>query len=171
MSDFKKSQEAAYRRLVRGAVRKGPFTKSERDVILAIVNHWFHHKAKGKMHPSRGRIAQKAEVSERTVQRMFSFLRDAGVLVPQSNLIQGRGKSTEYRLDDLSLMQLCGVDMEKIITAMTPKKGDSLSSFIGEKKETPCPPVYKNVAIPIHDPDFVNSNVVTLPKVVGGGDV
>lgn len=171
MSDFKDSQEAAYRRLVRGAVRKGGFSKSERDVVLAIVNHWFHHKAKGKMHPSRERIAKKADVSVRTVATVLALLRDTGVLVPQSKARRGKGRPAEYSVDDLSLMQLCGVDMAKIVAAMSGGKSAKLHTKDGNLSVQKLHTDKYSVATPIQEGRFENSNVVPLPKVVGGGNV
>ncbi len=57
---FRDSNEAAFRRAVRDAIRKSALTKSEQAVTLALANLWFHHKApKGVMHP--GRAAARAQ--------------------------------------------------------------------------------------------------------------
>lgn len=145
MTSFKDSQEAAYRRLMRAAVRKGGFSKSERDTVLAVLNHWFHYKAKGKMHPGQGRIAKKADVSLRTVATVFSLLRDTGVLVPVSKLNRGRGKATEYQLDDLSLLHLCGQDVSYIVDALAPKKRAKLHDNGGAESVQKLHCVYKGV--------------------------
>ena len=57
MTSFIDSNEAAFRRAVRDAIRKSALTKSEQAVTLALANLWFHHKAKGEMHPGREKIA------------------------------------------------------------------------------------------------------------------
>lgn len=108
MTTFKDSQEQAFRRLVRAAIRKGDFTKGERDVTLALVNHWFHHKAKGKMHPGLAKIARQAKVTEKTVSRTFGKLRDAGIMIALTPLKGNRYKATEYVLDLVALMVFCG---------------------------------------------------------------
>lgn len=61
MFSFKDSQEYTLRRLVRGAVRKSPLTRDERDVTLALVNVWFHHRhgPKGYIHPGCQALAKK----------------------------------------------------------------------------------------------------------------
>ena len=110
MASFKDSQEHAFRRLVRAAIRKGDFTKGERDVILALVDHWMHHKAKGPIHPGRNKLAKRAGVSVRTVSSTLASLRAAGVLNPVSNLHGGFGTATRYRVNIHALMTLCGCD-------------------------------------------------------------
>lgn len=110
MTSFKDSQEQAFRRLVRQSIRKGDFTKGERDVIIALVNHWFHHRAKGPIHPGREKIAKKAGVSVRTVASAMSMLRAAGVLNPVSNLKGGHGAATRYSVNTYALFVLCGCD-------------------------------------------------------------
>ena len=96
--------------MVRDAVRKGPFTRAERDVTLAIINHWFHHKggAKPFIHPSREAVAKKAKVSVRTVASTMAMLRDCDVLRPVSGLGGGRNKATQYKVDLWTLMVFCG---------------------------------------------------------------
>lgn len=99
------------RRLVRDAIRKGPFTKSQRDVTLAVLNHWFHHKAKSQpIHPGREKLAAKAKVSIRTVATTLAMLRAAGVLTAVSNLKGGHDTATKYRVNMPALLTLCGCD-------------------------------------------------------------
>jgi hypothetical protein len=116
---FKASQEAAFRRLIRDSIKRGSFTKSERDVTLTVINHWLHHKggAKPFIHPSREAIAKKAGVSIRTVASCFGMLRAAGILVPVSGIRGGKGKATQYKVDARALMVLCGCDwLDEFIT-------------------------------------------------------
>lgn len=112
MSGFKDSQEANFRRMVRQAVRKGDFTKGERDVTLAVINMWFHHKGGPKpyIHPGREKIAKKAGVTVKTVSRCLSMLRSAGVLVAVNGLSGGGKIATKYTVNVWSLMTLCGCD-------------------------------------------------------------
>lgn len=113
--DFKDSQENAFRRLTRQAIRSGIKNKHHRDVVLAIINHWFHHKSgpKDYIHPSRSRIAKIADVSVRTVATVLSKMREAGVLIPVSTLNGGRSFSTRYKVDHVALFVMCGKDWTK----------------------------------------------------------
>lgn len=99
------------RRLVRGAIRKGPFTKGQRDVTLAVVNHWFHHKGKNQpIHPGREKLAAKAKVSVRTVATTLAILRASGVLHAVSHLRGGHDTATKYKVNIPALLTLCGCD-------------------------------------------------------------
>jgi len=111
-TDFKDSQEAAFRRIVRQAIRKGPFTKGERDVTLALVNLWFHHRngPKGYIHPSRKMLAERAGVSVRTVASTLAMLRAGDMIVPVSGLRGGKAKATRYKVNARQVMVFCGVD-------------------------------------------------------------
>jgi len=106
---FTDSNEARFRRDVRADVRKGPFTKSERDVVLAFVNHWFQHRKspKGFVHPGRTKLAKRAGVSIATVKRTLAMLRDNGAIVPVGYLEGLHGKATEYTIDTIALTELC----------------------------------------------------------------
>lgn len=167
MTAFKDSQEAAYRRLMRNAVRRGGFSKSERDVCLAIVNLWLHHKngPKAYIHPSRKSIARKAEVSVRTVATVFALLRETGVLVPISRIKGGRGFATRYKLDELALFQLCGLDMDQIIAAMTPVKRAKLHGNERPESVQKLHTVYKDVSTSL--PSQERENIVFL-RVANG---
>lgn len=112
MSSFKDSQEAAFRRLVRQAIRKGDLTKGERDVTLAIVNLWFHHRngPKGYIHPGREKLAKSAGVTVKTVSRTLASLRAAGVLTPLNGVSGGGKTPTHYTVNTHALLVLCGCD-------------------------------------------------------------
>jgi len=114
---FKDSQEAGFRRMVRDAIRRGPFTKSERDVTLAVVNHWFHHKGgpQSSIRPGRDALAKKAGVSVRTVASVLSMLRTIEAIEPVTGLNGGylhggRGMTTHYTVNPWPLMVFCGCD-------------------------------------------------------------
>lgn len=163
-NSFKDSQEAAYRRLMRGWVRRAPFTKAERDVTLAILNVWFHHRngAKKYIHPSRYALANKAGVSVKTVSRALETLRSGGALVVMSDTKGGRSTATRYRVDDLCLLAMCGVDIAEMNAAMSGVKRDICPGKNGKKSGTKCPTVKINVA-PVFEPqNFENHNVVPL---------
>jgi hypothetical protein len=107
--DFKSSLEAAYRRRLRGAVRNSALTRAERDVLLAFLNHWLHHrhKAGGVVHPGRARLAKAARVSERSVIRALAYFRDQKIITAVAHL-KGTGRqATEYALNVPVLEQVC----------------------------------------------------------------
>lgn len=110
MTAFKDSQEASFRRVVRDRIRKGPFTKAQRDVTLAFFNHWFQHRnsTKGVVHPGRKKLAKRTDVSIRTVASTFEFLRSHGVLIAVDHLNGLYGNATEYQVSMPHLYDLCG---------------------------------------------------------------
>lgn len=132
---FEKSQEAAFRRLVRQAIRKGPFTKSERDITLALFNHWFHHKngPKSYIHPGRKKLAKKAGVTEKTVSRCLSMLRVSGVIRPLGPLKGNRYKATEYAVDPYALFVLCGCDWVDHFVRNVPSRMPGMSHLQRDK--------------------------------------
>ena len=108
---FSNSHEAAFRRVVRDAIRKCPdFTKSERDVTLAIVNLWFHHKdgPKGYIHPGREALAKRTGITVKTVSRTLGKLRAIEAIVPLTALKGNRHEATRYVVDIIRLMTFCG---------------------------------------------------------------
>lgn len=134
MTAFKDSHEAAFRRVIREAVRKSSdFTKSERDVTLAIVNQWFHHKAKGKIFPGRAKLAKRAKVTEKTVSRTLAKLRSAGVLIPLTTLKGNRYRATEYRVDLVALLTFCGCDWVDIFRSNVPSRMSEMSRLQRDK--------------------------------------
>ena len=107
---FRESDEAHFRRIVRASIRKGPFTAGQRDITLALFDHWFHHKAKngGIIHPGRERLAKKSGKTEKTVTRTLAMLRAAGIIFPvECDRGQGR-KATRYKVNFIALFTLCG---------------------------------------------------------------
>lgn len=136
---FKDSQEAAFRRMVRDAVRKGPFTRAERDVTLAIINHWFHHKggAKPFIHPSREAVAKKAKVSVKTVSRALEMLRTIEALRPVSGIGGGKAKATQYKVSLPHLMAYCGCnwvdEFMRGYRANVPVSGVEMSRYSRDK--------------------------------------
>lgn len=116
MTTFKDSQEAAFRRVIRQCIRRGPFTRSEREVVLAFINHWFHHRnsTKGVVHPGRKKLAKRAGVSIRTVASVLETLRSHGVIDPIANLYGLHGKATEYTVNTIALTVLCDKKKEDL---------------------------------------------------------
>lgn len=110
MKTFRDSTAHAFQRLVRSAISKSTLTRSQQAVTLALVNQWFHHKAKGEMHPGREKLADKARCSVRTVAATLSMLRAAGVIKATSYESGGR-RATRYRLRFTPLLILCGADL------------------------------------------------------------
>lgn len=135
MTDFKDSQEAAFRRIIRQAIRKGPFTKSHRDVTLALFDHWFHHKSgpKGYIHPGRAKLAKKARTTEKTVSRCLASLRSAGVISPAGSLKGNRYQATEYTVDPLALLVFCGCDWVDFLRRNVPSKISKMSHLQRDK--------------------------------------
>ena len=168
MSDFKKSQEAAHRRFVRSMIRKGPFTKGERDVTLALVNYWFHHKggAKDYIHPGRKKLAKKAGVSVRTVASTLALLRDWGAIKAVGHLNGLHGNATEYVVDEYALLAFCdGVAHEQIlrlaVNGVQNCTGSGRAKIAHRINNVDSYPNQKSQA----------SNVVQFPKRSGSSDV
>lgn len=140
MKPFRDSNEAAFRRLVREAIRKSTLTKSEKLVTLALADVWFYHKAKGEMHPGRDKIARRTMVSVKTVTRTMALLKAAGCLTPISHEQGGRA-ATRYRLHPLRLMAFCGVkfpdwiegELVPISAGNVPLCETEMSRFRGDK--------------------------------------
>lgn len=162
MSEFANSQEAAFRRIVRGAIRKSSATKSEQAVITAIVNLWFHHKASGVMHPGREKIAKRACVSVKTVSRTIARMKDAGCLVVVSHERGGRA-STRYRLRIVPLLSFCGARIpEWIAGEIVPLSEGRMSRFRGDKMSHGLKDVSK------HDFETSSAQVAPSLRIVGG---
>lgn len=107
--DFAQSREAAEQREVRAIVRKikrDVLTKSERDVLMVMVNLWFYHKGGPKkyINPGRAKIAKKADVCEATARRALKTLRDFGVIhaIAYEN---GGHRRTHYRVDLMAIRE------------------------------------------------------------------
>lgn len=148
MRTFQQSQEASFRRMVRDAIRKGPFTSAEAKVTLALVNHWFHHKgARPIIHPGREKLAKRSGVgSIKTVSRALAMLRAATVIETVSHARGGWGKSTHYRVHIARLMTLCGCDwidqflgqnVPHSFPEMSHKMGDKMSHGLNDTSEAP----------------------------------
>ena len=108
-NNFSDTREAEFRRVLRRTIRKGPFTKSEREVVLAFINHWLQHRnsTKGVVHPGRKKLAKRAKVCVRTVAGTFKLLRQHGAIIPMAHLHGLRGNATEYTVDVIALTELC----------------------------------------------------------------
>lgn len=109
MAEFKKSQEQAFRRTIRDLIRGGPFSKGERDVILAFFNHWFAHRnnEKGFVHPGRKKLAKRAGVTVRTVASTLALLREHHAIQAVGHLNGLQGMATEYTVSIEALRLLC----------------------------------------------------------------
>ena len=111
--DYAASQEATLRRTMRDHVRKSALTRTEKEIVLAFLNHWFVHRHKGAVHPGKEKLAKRAKASIRSVKYTLSMLRETGVLkavaYASGNQNGQRGKATEYELDTVKLITLCEV--------------------------------------------------------------
>lgn len=85
------------RRDARRRVAKLPLTKSERDILLAVVNLWFARRYRdGFIRPGRKLVAKKVRVSVVTVARAFSLFRSLGFMEAVAYEKGGTGKATHY---------------------------------------------------------------------------
>lgn len=100
---FRDTQEATFRRVQRDKVRKSNLTRTEKEIALSFLNHWFVHRHKGAVHPGRKRLVKQSKASMRTVNRTLAILRSFGVIRPvafdKGNCRDGFGKATEYDCD------------------------------------------------------------------------
>lgn len=144
--DFKDSSEAALRRLYRSAVRKSKtLTRCQRDVTLAWLNHWLHHKNKRQpIHPGKNKIMKAAQVSRRTMMETTRLLEAGGVLRPVRHERGGRGKATEYAFNVHALMVLCGAtwfeEYTRAAGQFAPFNHGNLPPLRADKGGSNCPP-------------------------------
>lgn len=114
---FTDSQTASIQRMTRSGIRKSEMlSKGERDVILALVNHWFHHRGKdgGRISPGRKKLAKVADVSIRTVASTLAMLRDAEVITVVARPNGEGQKPTIYTLDLRMLWAFLGMDLPEV---------------------------------------------------------
>ena len=90
---FRHSNEAAFRRAVRDAIRQSALSKSEQAVTLALANLWFHHKPKGEMHPGRAKIARRRASRSRPSPAPWPSSEQAGCLIALSHERGGRAST------------------------------------------------------------------------------
>lgn len=138
MIGFGESQEATFRRVVRDQIRRGPFSKGQRDALLAFMNHWFVHRSSkcGVVHPGRKRIAKKAGVTVKTVSRLFEILRFYGAIEVVDNLNGLRGNATEYTVNTEVLSAVCRLkkaDWRKTVGHLSlPSGGTKCPTVLGD---------------------------------------
>jgi predicted DNA-binding transcriptional regulator YafY len=150
---------------MRSAVNRSDLTRTEKEIITAILNLWLHHRngPLGYIHPSKRMIARRATCTERTVQRCLQMLKASGVLIVVRNEKGGRRLAPHYRLNLIGLLTLCGSDipqeMEGFLTMIDSRfsapdnrqnrcdrmsqKGDSEVSKCLPLREAKCLPVYR----------------------------
>lgn len=112
---FLDSREAKFRREIRRAISYGPFSKGERDVLKALVEHWFYHRTKsgGIVHPGREKLARATGLHVKTVSRALAAFRATGVIVAVARLGGLAGKATEYAVDIEALRATCLMDTDR----------------------------------------------------------
>lgn len=116
MKCFRDSQEDAYRRLIREAVKRGPYTRAEKDIVRCIVNLWLHHRKKeGVIRPGAELLAKRSKTSEATVRRSLRMLREVGILIPVKYANGGRN-ATRYRLEDKPLFDLANMKAPIVVS-------------------------------------------------------
>jgi hypothetical protein len=171
---FRDSNEAAFRRLVRAAIRKSEMTRGEQAVTLVLANLWFHHRngPEGVIRPGRERIGRAAGVSIKTVTRTLAKLRSAGCLIAVSHDKGGRA-ATRYRLRLLPLLVLCGANLPSWVdgelapmrAGNVPLSEAEMSRFTRDKMSHGISTVAKRHS------RTSQSEVAASLRVVGGRDV
>ena len=156
--NFADSQEAQYRRFVRKCItsHRSGLRKNERDMLLAIVNLWFHHRnsPKGHIHPGREKIAKRANVSVRTVATFLKVLRGAGVIVVVGRP-NGEGKKpTCYTVNIDCLLEFCGVEFPETVAGELAEVACNFAPYFAHQKR-------QNGVQKLHT---VNTNVRTCPS-------
>ena len=110
-ANFKDSREANFRRDTRGRVRRSNLSRTEKEILLAFLNHWFVHRHDGPVHPGRKRLSGKAKASRRMVNYALAMFREFGALEAVAhetgNSAEGMGLATEYTVDAIKLIDLC----------------------------------------------------------------
>jgi len=116
MTDFKDTKEAMFRRNVRDTVKRSNLTRTQKDVTLALLNHWFVHRgqSEGTIHPGREKLAKKAKASIATVKRTLEILRRFRAIEAVAHLHGLHGNATEYKISIPHLTLMCEQPKEVI---------------------------------------------------------
>ena len=119
---------------MRDAVRKSKMTRVERDITIALVNLWFHHKAgpEGCIRPGREKIAKRVGCSVKSVTRCLSMLKASGSIRAIA-YEKGGTKATRYKVSLYNLLILCGADLPEWMGENVPLSGSKMSRFTGDK--------------------------------------
>jgi hypothetical protein len=97
--DFAAARTAQEARHCRAAVRKSGLSRSERDVLMVLVNLWFHHRGKGFIRPGKPLLVRRAKVSESTVSRALVKFKEMGLIAPLRYAAGGGRCATHYSVD------------------------------------------------------------------------
>jgi len=159
--EFEKSPEYAMRRLVRSIIRKtDKLSKHQRDILLAIVNLWVHHKngPKGYIHPGKKMLAKKARVSLATVKRTLKMLRGERIIIPRKYLKGGApGCATQYTVN-VEMLILSYADMRQLNEAAEWFRGGPLTEVNFDVSDGG-----QGVSFdPLTDPDLTHLTGVTV---------
>jgi hypothetical protein len=148
MAEFQLTIEASWRRYLRYCVRRSAMTPGQRAVTLALLNLWLHHRKgdKGYIHPGRAKIAKATRYTEKTVSRAMAVLREAGALRARKRL-HGEGQHpTEYTMDLLALLVLCGAEIPewapgKLVEfdGYTMPSGNEVAGQVSHQNGRECP--------------------------------
>lgn len=132
-TEFSRSIEMAYRRMVRASVRACPdLTNGDREVLVAMLNLWWHYGGARPIYPGVARLAKKTGVTERTVKRALAKLRAAGVVDVASHASGGKG-ATRYAIDEVSVLILCDAKLVSIWEQNVPRLNAQMSPGRGDK--------------------------------------
>ena len=146
---FKDSVEARFQRRLRSDVRKSALTRSEKDVLIAFLNHWFYHRHKGAVHPGRTKLAKRANVHINSVKSTLAMLRDFGAIEATAHLYGKQGNATTYVVSLPHLEALCRTPKIALKAYRAVNRGPKMS---GSREDKKCPPSYDE------------ANVVPFPK-------
>lgn len=134
-------EQSAYRKIAKLG-RGGGFTKSERSVLIKCVNLWFCHRGKtGYIEPSHDKLERSLGLSERTVRRAISKLRDFGIVTLLAGG-RGRGRTAKYGVNLFRMMEVMWPDfaikVDGFCTRLTDLiKGAKTPSPLYRTKTTP----------------------------------
>jgi hypothetical protein len=144
-TDFSKTVEARFQRQLRADVRKSALTRSEKDVLIAFLNHWFHHRHKGPVHPGRKKLAKRANVHINSVKATLAMLREFGAIEATAFLFGKCGNATEYTVSLPHLEALCRTPKVALKAYRAVNRGPKMS---GSREDKKCPPSYDATVIP-----------------------
>lgn len=134
---FSDSVEARFRRRLRAEVRASALTRSEKDVLIAFLNHWFYHRNKGAVHPGRKKLAKRANVHINSVKATLAMLREFGAIEARAHLFGMQGNATEYTVSLPHLEALCRTPKVALKAYRAVNRGPKMS---GSREDKKCPP-------------------------------
>lgn len=158
--NFQNSQEATFRRVNRDMVRKSNLSRSEKEVTLAFLNHWFQHRRDEVVHPGRNKLGKRSGASLPTVKRTLLMLREWDAIFPVAHLYGQEGKATEYTVDLVRLGVLCEATKADLQAWRKAKAGSARNN--GGSNDPGCGRVKKN-------PRLYDCEIIPFPSIPSQG--